>query len=301
MFDNLAEKNYLQLMLFGLVLLFSSLILMGLGYFIGIAVWNEPDVTSALSGSIDNQIQLQILKMMQILNQLSMFIIPPLTLYIILRKRIPNYLNLNKAPSLNNIVGIVLLYISSLPLIQASMIINQQMVLPEFMSGVEEWMRDKEDLAAVLTEKFLTVDTFSGFLLNILMMAILPAIGEELLFRGLLMRWFEKSIKNIHIVIIITAFLFSAIHIQFFGFIPRFILGIILGYTYHWSKSLWVPICLHFINNATTVTVYYYVNQYNSNINPEEVGTVDNYGYLLFSLIIFAAIIRWLYQNRVKN
>jgi membrane protease YdiL (CAAX protease family) len=301
MFDNLAEKNYLQLMLFGLVLLFSSLILMGLGYFIGIAVWNEPDVTSALSGSIDNQIQLQILKMMQILNQLSMFIIPPLTLYIILRKRIPNYLNLNKAPNLNNIVGIVLLYISSLPIIQASMIINQQMVLPEFMSGIEEWMRDKEDLAAVLTEKFLTVDTFSGFLLNILMMAILPAIGEELLFRGLLMRWFEKSIKNIHFVIIITAFLFSAIHIQFFGFIPRFILGIILGYTYHWSKSLWVPICLHFINNATTVTVYYYVNQYNSNINPEEVGTVDNYGYLLFSIIIFAAIIRWLYQNRVKN
>jgi len=301
MFDNLAEKNYLQLMLFGLVLLFSSLILMGLGYFIGVALWNEPDITAALSGSIENQIQLQFLKMMQVLNQLSMFIIPPLTLYIILRKRIPNYLNLNRIPSLNIIVGIVVLYISSLPLIQASMTLNQQMVLPEFMSGVEEWMRDKEDLAAVLTEKFLKVDSFSGFSLNILMMAILPAIGEELLFRGLLMRWFGKSINSIHIVIIITAFLFSAIHMQFFGFIPRFILGIILGYIYHWSKSLWVPIWLHFINNATTVTVYYYVNQYNSEVNPEEVGTVDNYGYLLFSLIIFAAIIRWLYHNRVKN
>jgi len=301
MFDNLAEKNYLQLMLFGLVLLFSSLILMGLGYFLGIAIWNESDVTAALSGSIDNNIQLQYLKIMQILNQLSMFIIPPLTLFIILRKRIPDYLNLNRIPSLNFIVGIVILYISSLPLIQASMTINQQMVLPEFMSGVEEWMRDKEDLAAVLTEKFLKVDSFSGFSLNILMMAVLPAIGEELLFRGLLMRWFGKAINNIHIVIIITAFLFSAIHMQFFGFIPRFILGVILGYTYHWSKSLWVPIWLHFINNATTVTVYYYVNQSNSDVNPEEVGTIDNYGYLLFSLIIFAAIIRWLYQNRVKN
>ncbi len=301
MFENLNEKNYLQLILFGLVLLLSSVLLMSLGYVIGIFIWDGADVTLALEGTFENDNQINILKMFQVLNQLSMFIIPPFVLYFLLRKKIENYLGLSISPNINTFIALVFLYIFSIPFIQWSMEINQHMSLPEALSGVESWMKEKEDIGALITEKFLNVSTLSGFLLNIIMMAVLPAIGEELLFRGLLMRWFSKAISNIHINIIITAFLFSAIHMQFFGFLPRFILGIILGYSYYWTKSIWAPIWLHFINNATTVTVYYWAFNSNSNVNPEEVGNVAGLEYVLLSVIIVAAILRWMYKNRIEN
>jgi len=298
MFKNLIEKNYLQLIWFGIILLFSSLILMGLGYIAGIGIWGEQDVTAALSGSLDNQNQINILKMFQVLNQLAMFIIPPFSLYLIIRKTKHNYLNLNILPDISIFFALTLLFIFSLPIIQATMAFNQKMVLPEAMSSIETWMKDKELIAEEITIKFLNVDSFSGFIFNIIMMALLPAIGEELVFRGLLMRWFSKSINNIHIIIIITAFLFSAIHMQFFGFLPRFLLGIILGYSYYWTKSLWAPIWLHFINNATTVGVFYWVHKSHSDINPDDVGNVDGYGYLLIASIAMGGILYWIYKNR---
>jgi len=298
MFKNLIEKNYLQLIWFGIILLFSSLILMGLGYIAGIGIWGEQDVTAALGGSLDSQNQINILKMFQVLNQLAMFIIPPLSLYLIIRKTNYNYLNLNIIPDINIFFALTLLFIFTLPIIQTTMAFNQKMVLPEALSGIETWMKDKELIAEEITIKFLNVDLFSGFVFNIIMMALLPAIGEELVFRGLLMRWFRKSIKNIHIIILITAFLFSAIHMQFFGFLPRFILGIILGYSYYWTKSLWAPIWLHFINNATTVSVFYWVHKSHSDINPDDVGNIDGYGYLLIATIATLGIMYWIYKNR---
>ena len=298
MFKNLVEKNYLQLIWFGIILLFSSLILMGLGYIIGIGIWGEADVTAALSSSLDNQNQINILKMFQVMNQLAMFIIPPLSLYLILKQTIPNYLNINKLPDVSVFFALTILFMFMLPIIQFTMELNQQMVFPEALSGIENWMRDKEDIAEEITIKFLNVESFSSFSFNILMMAIIPAIGEELVFRGLLMRWFSKSIRNIHIVIIITAFLFSAIHMQFFGFLPRFMLGIILGYSYYWSKSLWAPIWLHFINNASTVSVYYWAQKSHSDINPEDVGNVEGYGFLIIAIVAAGAIIYWLYKHR---
>jgi membrane protease YdiL (CAAX protease family) len=298
MFKNLIEKNYLQLIWFGIILLFSSLILMGLGYIAGIGIWGEQDVTAALGGFLDNQNQINILKMFQVLNQLAMFIIPPFSLYFIIRKTNRNYLNLNIIPDISIFFALTLLFIFSLPVIQATMAFNQKMVLPEAMSSIETWMKNKESIAEEITIKFLNVDLFSGFVLNIIMMALLPAIGEELVFRALLMRWFSKSINNIHIIIVITAFLFSAIHMQFFGFLPRFLLGIILGYSYYWTKSLWAPIWLHFINNATTVSVFYWIHKSHSNINPDEVGNVDGYGYLLVATIAIGVILYWIYKNR---
>ncbi|RLD44547.1 MAG: hypothetical protein DRI86_07230 [Bacteroidetes bacterium] len=298
MFKNLIEKNYLQLMWFGVILLFSSLILMGLGYIIGIGVWGEVDVTAALSGSLDNQNQINILKMFQVMNQLAMFIIPPLSLYLIIKKTKPNYLCLNTLPDISIFFALIVLFIFTLPIIQVTIVFNQQMVLPDALSGIENWMREKEDIAGIITTKFLNVESFSSYSFNILMMAIIPAIGEELVFRGLLMRWFSKSISNIHIVIIITAFLFSAIHMQFFGFLPRFLLGIILGYTYYWTKSLWAPIWFHFINNASTVSVYYWVHKSHSDINPDDVGNVDESGLIIIATLIFSAIFYWLYKHR---
>jgi membrane protease YdiL (CAAX protease family) len=94
-------------------------------------------------------------------------------------------------------------------------------------------------------------------LLNLLVIAIVPAIGEELLFRGYLQQSFSNWLSNPHVAIIVTAVLFSAIHLHFQAFLPRFILGVLLGYLFYWSGSLWLPILAHFANNAQAVIISY--------------------------------------------
>jgi len=118
-------------------------------------------------------------------------------------------------------------------------------------------MEASEQKAMQLTEAFLAMNSMGDLLINLFLIAIIPAIGEELLFRGVLQQLFAKWTGKIHLSIFISAFLFSAVHLQFFGFIPRFVLGIILGYMFYWSKNLWLPILAHFTNNALAIIFTY--------------------------------------------
>ena len=103
----------------------------------------------------------------------------------------------------------------------------------------------------------LKMDSIIDLVFNLLVIAIIPAIGEELFFRGYLQQKLIKWIRSPHIGIIITAILFSIIHFQFSGLIPRFILGALLGYIFYWSSNLWIPIIAHFINNAQVLIISY--------------------------------------------
>lgn len=132
---------------------------------------------------------------------------------------------------------------------------NQHMHLPEALAPLEKWMRQKEDDVAKLTT-FLT--TFSGIpqlVMALLVVAILPALGEEALFRGVLQRKFIAWTGSIHVGIWLAAALFSAIHLQFYGFVPRMLLGALFGYLYVWTGNLWIPMIAHFFNNGFAVVM----------------------------------------------
>lgn len=136
---------------------------------------------------------------------------------------------------------------------------NQDIVFPEFLRGFEEWAREREDEAAVQTEALTKMNSAADLLLALAVIAILPAIGEEFLFRGIMQNEFYRGTRNMHVSIWATAIIFSAIHLQFFGFLPRLLLGAIFGYLYYWSANLWVAIFAHFVNNgAQIVALYYY-------------------------------------------
>jgi membrane protease YdiL (CAAX protease family) len=96
---------------------------------------------------------------------------------------------------------------------------------------------------------------------NIFMIAVLPALGEELLFRGVIQRIFTSWIRNYHWGIWIAAFLFSAMHMQFYGFLPRMALGAMFGYLLVWTGTMWVPILAHFVNNTMGVLAYYFISK----------------------------------------
>jgi hypothetical protein len=123
--------------------------------------------------------------------------------------------------------------------------------------NLPDWMMNYDEKAEELTRLFLQMNSLGDLAFNLLVIAIVPAIGEELLFRGYLQQTFTKWLGKPHLAIIITAVLFSAIHLQFQGFLPRFALGIVLGYLLYWSGSLWLPIVAHLFNNAIAVIFTY--------------------------------------------
>lgn len=145
----------------------------------------------------------------------------------------------------------------SLPLINLLVLINEQMQLPAFLEPVEKWMMASEEQLKTLTEAMLTMSSVSDLLVNLLIIAVVPAVAEELLFRGLLQRLFMDLTQNKHWAIWISAILFSAIHMQFYGFIPRMLLGAMFGYLLVWTGNIWIPILAHFVNNGFAVLAAY--------------------------------------------
>jgi membrane protease YdiL (CAAX protease family) len=137
-------------------------------------------------------------------------------------------------------------------------------------SGFEQWARTTEDQATALT-KYLTEFTTTGqFILALVVIAVFAGVGEELVFRGMLQPTLHKATGNIHVAIWISAILFSSLHMQFFGFVPRVFLGALFGYLYFFSGNLLIPILAHFFNNAFSVIMIYLHKQQLLGIDPEE-------------------------------
>jgi membrane protease YdiL (CAAX protease family) len=236
----------------------SSLIFTLLAFVIGYSLYGPgllDNLASLMTGTTDTG--LRFLKLFQTLSSIGTFVVPALLLKYIERNR-TQYLDFSiPNPQRLMIIAVVIMLVSG-PFLELTSIINQQMQLPGFLSEMESWMKAKELEMAQLTEKLLVTSTISGLMFNLFMIAVLPAIGEELVFRGCLQPIFHRWTNNIHLAIWISAIIFSAIHIQFYGFIPRMLMGAVFGYMFYWGKSIWLPIIAHFINNATAV-IYTFV------------------------------------------
>lgn len=179
---------------------------------------------------------------------------------------------------------------------------NTQMKLPEAWSGLEQWMRIKEDEMAVLTESMVMTTAWDRLLLNIVVIAILPAIGEELFFRGSLQHIGAQIFKNEYVAIWIVSFVFSAIHFQFYGFFPRLLLGVFFGYLVVWTKNIWTAVVAHFVNNMMiTVLAFYYATQgksYADFMEADSYSIIVYLGSFVFSIII--ALIFYQYITKIK-
>ncbi len=165
----------------------------------------------------------------------------------------PLGLHIRQKPNVWLYVGVLVMVIS--PIIYWIYGLNQQMELPEAWSALETSMKRAEEESEKTIQLLLSATGTQAFLINILVIAILPAVGEELLFRGVLQNIFRTLFKNPHLAIWIGAILFSALHMQWYGFFPRLLLGAMFGYIYFWSGSIFLSIFAHFINNGAAVAV----------------------------------------------
>jgi hypothetical protein len=236
-----------------------------------------------------------------VLQSIGLFIIPPFILASLYHGSIGEYLQINQSASASTyfLAAISLLFV--IPFINFLGDLNSRMTFPEAFSGIESWMRNMEDAAELMVEKFMKVEHISGLLFNLFMIAVLPALGEELMFRGVIQRILTNWTKNHHWGIWIAALLFSAMHMQFYGFIPRMALGAMFGYLLVWTGSMWVPILAHFVNNAMGVLGYFLINKGVISKDVEEWGTgseqlplvivsLTAVGFLLFMIFRKAAI-----------
>jgi uncharacterized protein len=250
-------------------------------------------------GDLNDPQSIRLLKFFQVVQSIGLFIVPPFILAWLFHDRVDDYLFLNKNVSVNSSFLVIALIFFTLPLINFVGEWNNQMQFPEWLSGMEDWMKNAEERAEELTEAFLKVETIGGLLFNLFMIAFLPAIGEELLFRGVIQRIFTNWTRSHHWGIWISAILFSALHIQFYGFVPRLLLGVLFGYLLVWSGSIWLPIIAHFFNNAFAVIAMYLIDKNILNPQMEEIGSTPGSYYAV--ILSFAIVIALMWMIKKDN
>ena len=202
------------------------------------------------------------LKWLQFLQMTGTFLLPPiLCAWLWSENHQPvSWLRLDNVPDGKMIGLAVAIMICAVPGINLLADLNGRIQLPESLASIEQMLKQQEELAAELTKRFLQADSIGGLLINIGLMALLPALAEELSFRGTLQQILANSQQpkaNSHIAIWTTAIVFSAVHMQFYGFVPRMLMGAMFGYVFVWTGSLWVPVIMHFVNNGMAVIAYY--------------------------------------------
>ncbi|OGX87973.1 CPBP family intramembrane glutamic endopeptidase [Hymenobacter glacialis] len=192
-------------------------------------------------------------------------------------------------------VGVLIVVI--LPFMSSLVAWNADARFPAFLRDFEVWARASEDRAQGLT-KFLTrFNTTTRFLVGVVVVAVVPAVAEELAFRGVvqknLVRWFSP-----HVGVWLGAAIFSAIHMQFFGFVPRFVLGLVLGYLYLWSGNIWVSIAAHFTQNAFQLLIVYLTQrgQFGWGFDPDSTEALP-WWLVVPSALLSAGLLYFLYQR----
>lgn len=200
-----------------------------------------------------------ILKYLQFSQQIALFVIPAIVIAMLLRRGKESFMKIDKFPESIPVLMVIMLALLIIPVASYTGMLNSKMGFPDWLSGVEEWMRTKEDIASDLTGLLIKSTGIGGLMINILIMAAIPSIAEEMIFRGVLQQILSRIFRSGHAGIWITAILFSAVHLQFFGFLPRLILGLGFGYLFFWGGNLWLPIIAHFINNTVPIVMSHFI------------------------------------------
>jgi len=253
------------------------------------------------------------LRWLQLLQTIGTFLLPPIICAWIWDEKHQafSWLHLDKGADGRLFLLAVGIMICAMPAINLLADLNGRIELPESLGFIEQKLKAYEEQAAALTERFLQADNVGQLLLNIGLIALLPALAEELSFRGTLQQVINGerlavSGERSHIAIWVTAIIFSAIHMQFYGFVPRMLMGAMFGYMFVWSGSLWIPIVMHFTNNGLAVLTYYIEQSVGNNPLSDKniadtIGAGDTWWLGVLSLMITSLGLLIFYRRTRKQ
>lgn len=219
-----------------------------------------------------------------LINHLTTFVIPGIVFsYFFYKKKWASFLRIDTFPKVSNLLLGSILILAAFPLAQFAYWLNMQVPMPAFLVEMEQG-------TAEMVKNLLLVDQPHELWFNLFIIAVIPAIGEEFIFRGILQKKLVEQFKNPHVGIWVAALIFSAIHMQFQGFLSRMLLGGILGYLYHWTGNLWVPIIAHLINNAVQIIGQYFFQRGMIDINLEDSMVEVNWPITFIAFIVVGVL-----------
>ena len=275
--ENLKQSTGMRIFLYLVILLFSTLIGM---------------LLAAIFFTSDTGI-----KIGQGINSIFMFVVPPFVYYYLTRKEHQlqdlGFRSLTP-PWWLILIGVAVMFVC-IPVTTQLTTWNENLSFGKNLTWLEDWIKSMEEIAKAATEKMLNVDTIGGLLLNLVVVALIPAVGEELTFRGVLQQSLTRKM-NPHVAIFLSAAIFSFIHFQFYGFLPRMFLGLLLGYMFYITNSLWTSIAMHFANNGTVVVLYYLANK-GIIEDAEHFGETDNVWLIVASAVLTVGIVVWSWRK----
>ena len=190
-----------------------------------------------------------------------------------------------KIESIKWVGWVILLALAGLLLSGATATLTEMIPIPvSFKQWAEELEASYKKAMMVMTQ----MNSIGDLLINLFAVALIPAIVEELYFRGALQKtllaWSGKPI----VAIVVTAIIFSAFHFSYFGFLSRMVLGIVLGFIFEYSRTIWLPIILHFINNGIAIITLYTVRGNQQKMNKVMDENLPLYwGIVAVALVIY--------------
>ena len=279
---------FVLLIFVGQALMTGILLLLGLQYGMDITEMQ----TILQEGGRDMPAEL--MRPMVWIQTVTTFVIPAIIFGLIFyRGKFNTYFKLDRTPTAMVLLLACVFMLTGYTFVQLAYELNQ-------MIPLGDWAIDMEDTASSMMDEILLVDSPWHLITTLLIVAVLPGIGEELAFRGVLQKQIGEVFKSEHMGIWLSAMLFSAIHLQFEGFLPRMVLGAILGYLYYWTASLWVPIIVHFLNNGVQIVVLYASGIDLSEMDGAEATSTPWWGIIIAG-IVMAVVGYRLYQQRPRE
>jgi len=235
-------------------------------------------------------------KLIQIIGSIGTFILPAFLFSFLFAGDIYSYYGFRNPVYTTPLLLTILMMVSVIPFVNYTAELNLRMEIP--IKALDRILRSLEGDVEEMMVAFTATKSLWGLMVNLLMIGVIAAVGEELIFRGVLQRLMIGMVKNVHLAVLITAFLFSAFHFQFFSFLPRFVLGLVLGYLMYYGRSIWYPILAHFVNNAMGVIYYYFSSRGSTDDMLEEIGTstmIPMAAVISLGLFVFFGL-WWFYQ-----
>lgn len=209
---------------------------------------------------------------MTMMQNVLVFIIPAM---LVVRQSCPkpwHVMGLDVAPDWRALLLVAVAYVVSIPVLNYTVHLNEAMHLPSSLSWLEQMMRASEDAAQAVTRQLLENSTLPAMLLAVFSVGVMAGVGEEFFFRGAMLGMWRQNGAREHLSVWVVAIVFSAIHLQFYGFVPRMLIGVWLGYLFVWTRSLWVPIAAHALNNSMVVIFSWLTDTHRMTLDIDHVG-----------------------------
>lgn len=196
-------------------------------------------------------------------------------------------------------IGMILLLALSIPALNQIIYWNEQMTFPDSLHGLEVSLRQFEDAAAASSQTLLTGTSVWTLISGVLIIGCLTGFSEEIFFRGALQSILSRSMSR-HAAVWISAFIFSFIHFQFFGFVPRLLLGAFFGYLFAATGSIWLNATAHAVNNSIVVVSYWIAQRCGTDISSSMWGVAaDGFPWLALGSALLVAAVIVLFRNRL--